>query len=126
MIRLGTALWLLLVAASGYAMFEIKYAVMKLEDEVTRINRQIVASRESTRVLGAEWSFLNQPDRLDRLAKRYLSLRPIATAQLGAIDTLPRRSSVPPAAVAVATPLPAPSRPVAASWLASVPSEVPR
>jgi len=81
MIRFGTALWLLLVAASGYAMFEIKYAVMKLEDELAGVSRQIVTSRESTRVLGAEWSFLNQPDRLDRLAKRYLSLKPIATAQ---------------------------------------------
>src|SRR6266851_1758429 len=126
MIRLGTALWLLLVAASGYAMFQIKYEVVKLEDELTRINRQIVAGRESTRVLGAEWSFLNQPDRLDRLAKRYLSLGPIATAQLGTIDTLPRRSPVPPAAVAVAAPPPATSRPAAASWLAGVPSEVPQ
>lgn len=126
MIRLGTALWLLLVAASGYAMFQIKYEVMKLEDEFARINRQIVTSRESTRVLGAEWSFLNQPDRLDRLAKRYLSLGPIATKQIGSIDTLPRRSPVPSAAVAVAAPLPASSRPAAASWLASVPLEVPQ
>jgi hypothetical protein len=126
MIRLGAALWLLLVAASGYAMFQIKYEVMKLEDEFARINRQIVTSRESTRVLGAEWSFLNQPDRLDRLARRYLSLKPVATAQIGSIDTLPRRSPVPSAAVAVAAPLPASSRPAAASWLASVPFEVPQ
>jgi cell division protein FtsL len=126
MIRLGTAMWLLLVAASGYAMFQIKYEVVKLEDELTRINRQIVTSRESTRVLSAEWSFLNQPGRLDRLAKRYLSLGPIATAQLGSVDSLPRRSPVPPAAVAVAAPLPASSHPAAASWLASVPSEVPQ
>ena len=126
MIRLGTVLWLLLVAASGYAMFQIKYEVMKLDDELARINRQIVASRESTRVLGAEWSFLNQPDRLDRLAKRYLSLKPIATAQIGSIDSLPRRSPVPPAAVAVAAPLPASSQPAAASWLAAIPSGVPQ
>jgi hypothetical protein len=100
--------------------------VMKLEDELASVNRQIVTSRESTRVLGAEWSFLNQPDRLDRLAKRYLSLKPIATAQIGSLDTLPRRSPVPPAAVAVAAPLPASSRPAAASWLAGIPSEVPQ
>jgi hypothetical protein len=126
MIRLGTALWLLLVAASGYAMFHIKYEVMKLEDELTRINRQIVASRESTRVLGAEWSFLNQPDRLARLARRHLDLGPISTAQLGTVDSLPRRSPPPPAAVAAAAPLPASSRPAAAPWLASIPSEVPQ
>jgi hypothetical protein len=126
MIRMGTAVWLALVAASGYAMFHIKYEVMKLEDQLTRVNRQIAANRESTRVLGAEWSFLNQPDRLNRLAKRYLSLGPIATAQIGSIETLPRRSPVPPAAVAAAAPLPATSRPAAASWLASVPFEAPQ
>ncbi|HEX7970204.1 MAG TPA: hypothetical protein VF502_18415, partial [Stellaceae bacterium] len=102
MIRLGTILWALLVAASGYAMFQVKYEVVQLEDELARVNRQIVADAEAVRVLNAEWSFLNQPARLDRLAKRYLSLGPIATAQLGHIDSLPRRSPMPPAAVAVA------------------------
>ena len=120
MIRLGTILWALLVAASGYAMFQVKYEVVQLEDELARVNRQIVADAEAVRVLNAEWSFLNQPARLDRLAKRYLNLGPIATAQLGHIDSLPRRSPAPPAAVAVAPPPPAPSLPAAAAWLASV------
>ncbi len=126
MIRLGTILWALLVAASGYAMFQIKYEVVQLEDELARVNRQIVADNEAIRVLNAEWSFLNQPARLDRLAKRYLGLGPIATAQLGHIDSVPRRSPSPPAAVAVASPPPVPSLPAAASWLASARSGVAR
>jgi hypothetical protein len=91
MIRMSTILWALLVTVSGYAMFQVKYEVMQLEDKIVRINRSIAASQESVRVLNAEWSFLNQPNRLDQLAKRYLSLGPINTAQIGRVDALPRR-----------------------------------
>jgi hypothetical protein len=119
MIRLGTIAWLLLVAASGYAMFQVKYEVAKLEDQLARLDRGIAQSREATRVLGAEWSFLNQPARLDQLAHRYLDLHPLLPAQLASIDSLPRRSQTPPAAVAVAPPQVA-SLPAAARRLASI------
>jgi len=118
MIRLGTLLWMLLVALSGYAMFQVKYEVAQLEDEDLRLNRQIVASRERIRVLGAEWSFLNQPARLDQLVKRHLTLGPIGTSQIGRLDQLPRRYPMPPAAVAAAPPS-APSQPTAAPRLAN-------
>ena len=83
MIRPSTLFWGLLVAASGYAMFQVKYEVAQLEDELGRVNRQIGNGREAIRVLNAEWSYLNQPSRLDQLAKRYLNLGPIQTSQIG-------------------------------------------
>jgi cell division protein FtsL len=104
MIRFTTLFWALLVAASGYAMFQVKYEVVQLEDELARVTRQIGADREQIRVLSAEWSFLNQPQRLEQLAKRHLNLGPIGTQQIGRIDQLPRRSPMPPAAVAAASP----------------------
>ena len=119
MIRLSTILWALLVAASGYAMFEVKYEVMQLEDELARSNRQIASGQEQIRVLNAEWSFLNQPARLDQLAKRFLSLAPIAASQVGRLDTLPWRPPTPPATVAAAAPPPVASLPAAAPQLAN-------
>ena len=116
MIRLGTLLWALLVGLSGYAMFQMKYEVAQLEDHEISLNRQIAAGREQIRVLGAEWSFLNQPARLDQLVKRHLTLGPIATSQIGRLDQLPRRYPTPPAAVAAAPPS-APSQPAAAPRL---------
>ena len=104
MIRFSTLFWALLVSASGYAMFQVKYEVVQLEDELARVNHQISSDNEQIRVLGAEWSFLNQPQRLEQLAKRYLNLGPIGTQQIGRIDELPRRSPIPPAAVAAASP----------------------
>lgn len=108
MIRLSTILWTLLVALSGYAMFQVKYEVVKLEDRLARVNRQIAQSHEAIHVLNAEWSFLNQPARLDQLAKRYLALQPIGTKQMGRIDALPERPDAPPAALTAAPPSIAP------------------
>ena len=117
MIRLSTLLWALLVGVSGYAMFQMKYEVAQLEDQLARINRQIADGREQIRVLNAEWSFLDQPARLDQLARRHLTLSPIGTRQIGRLDQLPRRFPVPPAAAAAAPPS-APSKPTAAPRLA--------
>jgi hypothetical protein len=121
MMRLSTIAWMLLITATGYAMFQVKYEVARREEELARLNRQIAQSLEATRVLKAEWSFLNQPARLDQLARRHLGLVPIGTAQLGQIDHLPRRPPTPPAAAAAAAPPPASSLPVAAPRLASSP-----
>lgn len=102
MIRLSTLLWALLVALSGYAMFQIKYEVVQLEDERARLDHRIDAAREQIRVLDAEWSFLNQPARLDQLAKHFLDLHPLGADQIGHLAQLPRRSPSPPAAAEAA------------------------
>ena len=120
MIRPSTIVWTRLGAASGYAMFQVKYEVAQLDDELARVNRQIGNGREAIRVLNAEWSYLNQPSRLNELAKRHLNLGPIQTPQIGRLDTLPRRSPTPPAAaVAAGAPSLTPALPATAPQLSS-------
>jgi hypothetical protein len=105
-IRASTALWAAAVIVTGYAMFQVKYEVMQQEDQLAGIKHQIADSREATRVLKAEWSFLTQPARLSTLSKRYLTLVPIGTAALGTIAAIPLRQ--PPDAAAPAQAVPAP------------------
>ena len=101
MIRLGTLIWMAAVALVGYAMFQVKYEVVQQEEQFARLNRKIADGREAIRVLNAEWSFLSQPSRLNDLAKRYLNLVPIGTAQLVTnLDALPLRA---PGAAAATT-----------------------
>ena len=126
MMRLSTLLWALLVGVSGYAMFQVKYEVLQLEDQLTHLTRDIGSGQEQIRVLGAEWSFLNQPTRLEQLAKRHLTLGPIGTQQIGRIEQLPRRSPLPPAAVAAAAPSSASSPLTAAPRLVNAGTEVVR
>ena len=54
MIRLGTLFWLVLVSATGFAMFGVKYQVQALEDELARTNRATAAEEHELRVLDAE------------------------------------------------------------------------
>lgn len=102
MIRLSTALWLVLVAFVGFGMFKVKYEVMDLEDELTRVNRTITADEDAIHVLKAEWAFLSQPSRLAELSRRHLDLVPLGTAQLGQINAIALRPSAVPLAVAAA------------------------
>jgi hypothetical protein len=82
MIRLGALFWLVLVSATGFAMFGVKYQVQALEDELARTNRAIAAEEHETHVLDAEWAYLTRPETLEAMNRQFMSLTPISTKQL--------------------------------------------
>jgi len=82
MIRLRSLFWLLLISATGFAMFGVKYQVQALEDQFARINRATAAEQHEIRVLDAEWAYLTRPETLDAMNRQFLSLAPISTKQL--------------------------------------------
>ena len=97
MIRLGTLFWLVLVSATGFAMFGVKYQVQALEDELARTNRATAAEEHELRVLEAEWAYLTRPATLEAMNRQFLSLGPIATKQLHATAAdIPLRPPPPP------------------------------
>lgn len=91
MISRTTFLWLLLAAVVGYGLFHVKYQVVALEEELSRLNGAILREQNQIHVLEAEWSYLNQPARLEELNDRHLHLKPIAAGQFGSIASLPMR-----------------------------------
>jgi len=120
MIRLGTLFWLVIVSATGFAMFGVKYQVQALEDELARTNRSTAAEEHELRVLEAEWAYLTRPETLETMNRRYLSLGPIVTRQLHTTATdIPLRPPPPappppieaPAVIAAAEPVPPTSAP---------------
>ena len=82
MIRLGTLFWLVLVSATGFAMFGVKYQVQALEDELARTNRATATEEHELRVLQAEWAYLTRPETLGAMNRQFLSLGPLVTKQL--------------------------------------------
>jgi hypothetical protein len=124
MIRLGTLFWLVLVSATGFAMFGVKYQVQALEDELARTNRATATEEHELRVLEAEWAYLTRPATLEAMNRQFLSLSPIATKQLHTTAAdIPLRPPPPPAepppvepptVVAAAEPAPATSMPQSA------------
>jgi hypothetical protein len=84
---------------AGFATFKVKYAVQDIEDQLNRVRRHTIAEQQEIRVLTAEWTYLNQPERLAELNRRFLGLAPIAARQLQrTIADIPLRA--PPAAPA--------------------------
>ncbi|HEV2333942.1 MAG TPA: hypothetical protein VGS13_00435 [Stellaceae bacterium] len=113
MTRLGTVFWLVLVLVAGFTTFKVKYAIQDTEDELNRVRRQMTAEQQEIRVLTAEWTYLNQPERLSELNRRFLGLASVTTKQLQrTIEEIPLRAprtpiAAPPDAVVEARSAPA-------------------
>lgn len=104
MIRAATLLWAVLAVIAGTGLFMLKYEVQGREHQLTKLRKEIVNTQESIHVLKAEWSYLNDPQRLREQAERHLGMHPLKPTQIGSIDALP-----------MAQPAPAPDIPVANS-----------
>lgn len=81
MIRRSTLFTSVLAVSTGLALFVVKYQVQDLEDTLTQINREIASNRQAVHVLKAEWSHLNEPNRLRFLVARHLDLGPLENGQ---------------------------------------------
>ncbi|MBT3808707.1 MAG: hypothetical protein HOL07_09360 [Rhodospirillaceae bacterium] len=93
MIRPTSLILMVLAAAAGGALFQIAFEVSELDDELAQLNTDIRTDRDAIHVLRAEWSFLNQPARLEELTRRHLDLLPVSGAQIagtGAVPVLPQ------------------------------------
>jgi len=115
MIRLASLFWLALVAVTGFATFKVKYAVQDIEDELNKVRRHTIAEQQEIHILRAEWTALNQPERLAELNRRFLSLAAVAPKQLQRkIEDIPLRPVPQPAepliaAAPEAAPMPPPA-----------------
>lgn len=91
MIRPTSVVLLILAAAAGGALFHVSFEVSALDDRLGTLNHDIKSDREAIHVLRAEWSFLNQPERIEELARRHLDLTPVSGKQLTGAGALPVR-----------------------------------
>ena len=101
--------WLVLASVIGWAVYQLKYEVVRLEDKLAKVNRQIIVDQEAIQILKAEWSYLNQPAHLQESSKKFLQLEPVLIKQMATVDKLPtRRDGGAPLVVATPAPPPAP------------------
>ncbi|MEZ5668802.1 MAG: hypothetical protein R3F55_15440 [Alphaproteobacteria bacterium] len=89
MIRWSIAIWLVLIAGAGGSLYHLKYKVEALEHELAAIHGDIEANRDAVAMLHAEWSYLNDPTRIEAYAGHYLSTRPATVHDIVAFDAIP-------------------------------------
>lgn len=72
--RLSTILAVSGAVAAGAFLFWTAQNVQKAEDELYALQQSAQSERKTIRVLEAEWSYLNRPDRLELLAREVLGM----------------------------------------------------
>ena len=140
MLRFVNICLVLGLVALAYVIYQVKYEARALDEEIASLGKEIDTERDSLAVLRAEWSLLNRPERIERLAQKFLKLAPVQPRQLVTVysvsdrdftrqrvevaTTTPARSATTgqgakvPTTVGAVTPLAMPV-PAAAAWPAA-------
>jgi hypothetical protein len=84
-----------LVLAAAY-VYRIKFDATVQAEKLAKLRGEVRHERDDIAALRAQWGQLDNPDRIQTLAKRYLQLKPIAPTQFDTLDHLPDRPPTPP------------------------------
>jgi cell division protein FtsL len=124
MLRFVNICLVLGLVALAYVIYQVKYETRALDFEIAALGKKIEEERDGIAVLRAEWSLLNRPERIDRLAKKYLKLAPARPVQLLTVDSVTDRdfdrSRLEAAAPAPAAKPAKPAKPAVASAPAGI------
>ena len=93
--RKTAMLWLVLAVICGGMLFQTSQRVTDGRAQLAGIDAAARKEDEHLRVLQAEWSYLNQPDRLEKLSKQYLRLAPLKGKQFTKVVELEERPAAP-------------------------------
>lgn len=83
------------LATLALGLYLVKYWVQDVQADVTKAQAELANERESLHLLGAEWAYLNRPERLEKLSQKYLELTPLSSTQFIAYTHLPEADVVP-------------------------------
>jgi len=80
-----------LILAAAY-VYRIKFDATVQAERLAKIRNEVRRARDAVAALRAEWSELDNPARIEALAKRHLPLKPVNATQFSSLDQLPERS----------------------------------
>ena len=89
--RFLTALGLIGTVVVVFVLYAIKHDTRLLDQRVRQLERMVDRSETDVAILRAEWSHLTQPERIERLARKYLGFRPLSPAQYGKVADITLR-----------------------------------
>ncbi len=91
MIRPLTCVCMVLAFGSGLYLYQAKHRVQLLDRDITETMRLTQSAQARTGVLRAEWTLLNDPERLAQLSDRFLSLKTVTPSQFTTMAELDKR-----------------------------------
>ena len=93
MIHRGLLFWSIAAVATAVGLFAIKYKVQDLEEQIDRSNQKIITSQQATHILKVEWAHLNEAERIEKLAQKFLKLEQAGIRQVARLDILKNDSN---------------------------------
>jgi len=91
MLRLVHVLVAAALVFAAADVYKIKFNSTLQAERVAKLRAEIRRERDAIAALRASWSELDNPERLQGLARRHLALKPIETTQYDSFDRLPDR-----------------------------------
>jgi cell division protein FtsL len=88
LIHIGVITALILAAADVY---RIKFDSTRQVQRLAKLRMDIAREQDAIAALRAEWAKLDNPGRIQDLARRHLALKPIEARQFDRLDALPER-----------------------------------
>lgn len=95
MLRFVTLFVFILLFGVSAGLYHVKYSVDRMERQGLSLKARIADEKAAMRILEAEWSSLNRPDRLQKLSQRYLELAPVQVTQVVGFAAIPEKPSEP-------------------------------
>ncbi len=80
----------MLVLAAAW-VYRIKFDATVQAEHLAKLRGEVRREHDQIAALRAEWGQLDDPARIEALAKRFLALKPIAATQIDSLDNLPDR-----------------------------------
>lgn len=89
-LRISHWIWVALLLSASIMLYHTSYKVQEQEEQLVRIKAAQKSERENIHVLEAEWAMLTAPSRLQRLADKFLELKPVSSKQIVGLHRLDR------------------------------------
>lgn len=86
--RAGLLVMMLVIVVAALLLYRVKYEVQSLQSQVAETQRRLEQEKEALRVVSAEWAYLNRPERLRRLAAKYLGSTGVTVEQVAEIEAI--------------------------------------
>jgi cell division protein FtsL len=86
------------LVALSLVMYDVKYDTREMEEKVASLRLGIRKERDSIAILRAEWSHLNSPERIERLARKHLGMAPVQGRQMMTFEQLAATRGMTPGA----------------------------
>ncbi|MBI1384571.1 MAG: hypothetical protein GC150_06650 [Rhizobiales bacterium] len=89
--RLLTLIIVPATLAMVFALYAIKNDTRLLDERVGELARMIERTRAEVATLRADWGYLTEPARIERLAREHLGYRPMQPDQIVSLEEAGRR-----------------------------------